>query len=260
MIESATEVIVARASRQEPLRPMVIWSAVAHVVVLALAVVIPAPQPEAPRTRMVISLAGGAPGPKTGGMTEIGGREIQAVAPPLPVQPVAPPPPAPAPTMSLPEPKPRPPQARREESVRTPAPTPPAPPKPSTGEEIRAGSTPVETRARGTGFGLSSAGREGAAGAVQLDVGDFCCPEYIVRMQNAIDQNWRREQGAAGAKPIIRFTILRDGTIERVAVSQSSGQFLADQAAQRAVTLTRLPPLPAEFTNPTLTVHLRFEY
>jgi protein TonB len=260
MTGSATDVIVARANRAEPLTPRVIWSVVAHVVVLAGAVLIPAPQPEAPRTRMVISLAGGAPGPKTGGMTEIGGREIQAVAPPLPLQPVAPPPPAPQPKMSLPEPKRRPPQVRREESVRTPAPAPPVPPKPSTGEEVRAGSTPVETRARGTGFGLSSAGREGPAAAVQLDVRDFCCPEYIIRMRDAIDQNWRRERGMPGAKPIVKFTILRDGTVEGISVAQPSGHYLADQAARRAVALTQLPALPAQFTNPTLTVNLRFDY
>jgi TonB family protein len=257
MIESATEVIVARASRPDPLRPMVVWSAVAHVVLLGIAIVVPSPEPEPPRTRMVISLSGGAPGPKTGGLAAIGGREVQEVAPIQANQPFTPPP-APAPTMALPAPMPSPPQVRRTEAVR--AETPPAPAKPATGDEVRAGSTPVETRARGRGFdGLSSAGG-GAAGAVQLDVGDFCCPEYIRRMQDAIDQNWRREQGDPGSKPVIRFTIRRDGTVERVAVSQGSGSFLSDHAAERAVGLTRLPPLPQEFTNPTLTVYLRFEY
>ena len=34
-----------------------------------------------------------------------------------------------------------------------------------------------------------------------------------------------------------------------------------DSRAQRAMVLTpRLPPLPVQFTNPTLTVHLTFEY
>jgi TonB family protein len=46
-----------------------------------------------------------------------------------------------------------------------------------------------------------------------------------------------------------------------VQLEQSSGYFALDQAAQRALLSTRqLPPLPAQFPETTLTVHLNFSY
>jgi TonB family protein len=44
-------------------------------------------------------------------------------------------------------------------------------------------------------------------------------------------------------------------------VVRSSGSPVLDFAALRAVAQTRtLPPLPAQFSNPTLTVNLNFQY
>ena len=42
----------------------------------------------------------------------------------------------------------------------------------------RPGATPIETGAKGMGFGLSSGGGGGDS-SLKLDVKDFCCPEYI---------------------------------------------------------------------------------
>ena len=42
----------------------------------------------------------------------------------------------------------------------------------------RSGSAIAETGARGQGFGLSTGG--GAGSGSTLDVGDFCCPDYLV--------------------------------------------------------------------------------
>ena len=39
-----------------------------------------------------------------------------------------------------------------------------------------------------------------------------------------------------------------------------SGFAALDNSSMRALQLTRLAPLPAAFENPTLTVHLRFDY
>ena len=58
----------------------------------------------------------------------------------------------------------------------------------------------------------------------------------------------------------MKFTITRGGAIEQVQVERPSGFVALDLAAQRALLLTRLPELPAQFPNPTLTVHMRFEY
>jgi len=54
--------------------------------------------------------------------------------------------------------------------------------------------------------------------------------------------------------------VTRAGTIENVQVEQSSGFVAHELTAQRALLLTRLPELPIQYPNPTLTVHMRFEY
>jgi len=128
----------------------------------------------------------------------------------------------------------------------------------STGEVPREGNTRVDTRVRGTGFGLSSAG--GASGSsVTLDVSDFCCNEYIEQMVTMIRRSWDQNQGVVGATTM-QFTIQRNGTIVAQQVERSSGFAALDNSAMRALQLTRLPPLPTAFENPTLTVHLRFDY
>jgi TonB family protein len=60
---------------------------------------------------------------------------------------------------------------------------------------------------------------------------------------------------------VVKFTIERDGRINQTMVEKSSGYAPLDISAQRAVVVTRtLPPLPTAFPNPTLTVHLNFQY
>jgi periplasmic protein TonB len=266
MAHTLTGVMDARMREPEGLSRMIAWSAGAHVIVLGALLVVPAPSVhDEPRVVMSISL-GGAAGPVTGGQTQMGGRAIEAPPPEVtpPLQPVQAPPPPPAPpAMTTPPPPtaPRRPQQepppRRPQQATPPAPTPRR--TPFSAEQPRAGSTPVETGARGTGQGLSTAGG-GGAGGVQLDVADFCCPQYLERMVELIQRNWNNHHGISGSTTM-RFTIQRDGTLEHIRLAQPSGHWALDNSAERALHLTaRLPPLPAEFPNPTLTVHLRFEY
>ena len=121
----------------------------------------------------------------------------------------------------------------------------------------REGSTRTETGARGQGFGLTTGGG-GGTGAT-LDVGNFCCPEYLEQMMQLIQRNWSANQGLTGTT-VMKFTIERSGTINNVQIERPSGFVALDLAAQRALLLTRLPELPVAFSNPTLTVHMRFEY
>jgi len=59
----------------------------------------------------------------------------------------------------------------------------------------------------------------------------------------------------------MKFTINRDGSITEITPEKSSGTATLDLSAQRAVVMTKtLPPLPAQFTNPSLTVHLNFQF
>jgi protein TonB len=255
-MDAVSQVIVERARPMAGLDRMLGWSALAHLTLVALVALLPAgwlgARVDEPSAVMTISL-GGPPGPRDGGMTPMSARPVQQVRPveaKKTVEPV------------------RPPAAREPEMVE---PTKAAPPKatakldakdprgrtPTKGEELRSGSAVAETGARGQGFGLTRGG--GGTGAY-LDVGDFCCPEYLSTMLELIHRNWSSKQQTAGTT-VMKFTIERDGTLTNVELEKSSGSPALDLMAQRALVLTRqLTPLPAAFTEPSLTVHLQFEY
>lgn len=234
-----TDVIVARRQRAEPFNAMLVGSLAAHAGVLAFLLFGPdwrLTDDETPRTVMSISLAG-APGPRAGGMTPMGGRAVPTPRPEATPRAMPPPPPKPA-----------------ERVVPTRTRKPPAQPPP---EEPQTGVTRTETGARGQGFGLSTGGSGGSG--VQLDVANFCCPEYIEQMVTLIQRNWQAGQGVRGAT-VMKFTITRGGSIQGVMVERPSGFLALDLAAERALLRTRLPELPPQFPNPLLTVHITFEY
>lgn len=254
MVENVTDIIVARSREPEGLKTMIVWSIAAHIALATVAVFVGGPRAEAPRQVMTISLSG-APGPKTGGQTQIGGQAVQAPAPPQePVKPI-PTPPAPKEAMSLPDPKVR----QRQQPKPKQAPPEATAKNVSTGDVPREGTTKMDTRVRGQGFGLSSAGSNSTGSSVTLDVSDFCCNEYIEQMVTMIRRSWDQNQGVVGSTTM-KFTILRNGTIQSPLVERSSGFAALDNSSMRALQLTRLAPLPAAFENPTLTVHLRFDY
>jgi TonB family protein len=59
----------------------------------------------------------------------------------------------------------------------------------------------------------------------------------------------------------MKFTIRRDGRIVNVVVEKPSNISLLDVESQRALLKTgAVPPLPKEFTENELTVHLIFDY
>jgi protein TonB len=255
MAETVTDIIVARSREPERLQPMVVWSAAGHILVVAILLLSGTRiADEQPQPVMTISL-GGAPGPQTGGLTQIGARAVQAPAPPdaPPRQAITPPAPTP-PKMTLPDPQAKPrPQSKPQN----------APPeanarRENTGPRPTEGNARAETPViRGQGFGLSSAG--GSGGPVQVDVVNFCCPDYLAQLVSVIQRTWDNNQGVVGSTTV-KFTIARDGTILMPQVEIPSGFIALDNSALRAVQITRLPPLPAAFQNPTLTVHMRFDY
>ncbi len=258
-MDAVSQVIVERARPIAGLDRMLGWSALAHVTLVAVVALVPARwlgarADEEPVAVMTVSL-GGPPGPRDGGMTPMPGRPIQQARPveaKKAIEPI------------------RPPAAREPEMIE---PTKTAPPKastptqvdakdprgrtPTTGEEVTAGSAVAETGGRGQGFGLTRGG--GGTGAY-LDVGNFCCPEYLSTMLDLIHRNWSSKQQTVGTT-VMKFTIQRDGTLTNVELERSSGAPALDLMAQRALVLTRqLTPLPPAFTEPSLTVHLKFEY
>jgi TonB family protein len=259
-MNDVTDVLRDRMREPGGLERMTALSALLHAGVIVAALVVPggwfsSREPEL-RSVMTISL-GGSGGPAAGGMTPLGGRPVQQVTPPeaprLP-EPVRPPAQK-APEMTVPTPRAR--RAARGAEVKQ-APDDARGRTPTRGEEVQAGTAVAETGARGQGFGLST-GAGGGAG-VRLDVADFCCPDYLVQMIEKIRTNWDARTDVPG-DVVMKFTILRDGTLSEIEVEEPSRFQALNINAQRALLATRrLDPLPAGFANPTLTVHLTFQY
>jgi TonB family protein len=251
---------VLRDRMHEPggLQRMAAVSLLVHAAAFAMFVLAPrgwlSPAETAPKTVMTISL-GGTPGPMNGGMTSIGGRAVQAEkAPDAKPEPVRAPA-AKAPEMTVPAPKA---PAKAASSAVKQAPDQARGRTPTRGAETREGSAIAETGVRGQGFGLSSGG--GAGSGSYLDVADFCCPDYIAIMVQRVQANWN-SQAEMPAEVFVKFTIQRDGTITDVDIEKSSPYQILNLNALRAVMgAKQLPPLPAQFPNATLGVHLQFQY
>ncbi len=264
-MEAVTAVLIDRERAARGLSRMVGYSFGLHVV-MAMVLAVGASHwfgstPNAmPRVVMNVSL-GGAAGPDTGGSNPLGGRPVQRAVPapevrPQPLRTPA----AKTPEMTVPVPAPK---AR----AKPPKATPPAPdvktaPEgargrvPVTGPEEKFGESFAETGVSGLGMGLATGGTGTGS---SLDVGNFCCPDYLRTMARRITENWNSRQGVSGMT-VMRFTIQRDGRITDIGVEESAG-YVLDLTAQRALqSLRQLPPLPPAYTFPSLTVYLRFEY
>jgi TonB family protein len=259
MREAVSDVLVERAQAMDGVARMVTFSLVAHVALLAAFALMPAEwrsrtrEPES--TPMMISI-GGVVGPQQG-MTQASARNVQEVAPTQERQMFTTPPAANKPEMVLPDPVKKP-EAKPVKPIEKPVEK-SATRKPTTGAQKSEGIARSETGGAQVPFGAFSTGG-GGTGGMQINVGNFCCPDYIVTMNQWIRKNWNQNQGAAGFVTV-RFTIRRDGMLTQVEVSKSSGNPLLDLESRRAVLNTqRLPPLPAQYTPPTLSVDLIFEY
>jgi TonB family protein len=257
MSDLVSSAIAGRLRDEESLRKSLIVSATAHVLGLALLVVLPqilGLQRQAPNTVMTISL-GGVVGPATGGMTPLSGRAVQRAEPkpelpkPEPVRPPAAKPPDMADPSKAVRQTPRPAVATapKEAPGRT----------PNTGPEVRKGAGNDPKGAPTNEAGLSTGG---AGDNSQVSMGNFCDPQYLGQMISLIHRNWNRGQSVVGM-PIVRYIIQRDGTLTDISLRQSSGYTVLDFNAQRAVQATRaIPPLPSCYPNPTFIVNLTFEY
>jgi TonB family protein len=259
MQEAVSEILSGRSREADGLTRMVLFSLAVHAVLVAAVAVMPREwltaerEPEA--TPMMISI-GGTPGPSNEGMTQMAARRVQEVAPDT-KQPFAPPPASKVPEMTVPlpatKPTPKPPAKVEKPAEKS------AARKPTTGAEVREGAARVETGGAAVPFGGLS--RTGGGGFnATTDFKDFCCPEYLNTVLGLIRDRWNEKQGAVGMV-VVKFTIRRDGMLAAVEVEKPSNNPILDLESRRAVLNTqRVPPLPAEFGNPTLTVHLTFEY
>lgn len=164
------------------------------------------------------------------------------------------------------EPAPRPEPLARPSQPPSPAPEPaPRQPEPSSrasaeampaaGSRATPGPTPAPA-ARSSGRGLSL----GDAGAGPPAIpSDFQFTYYVDRMLGLIEQRWYKPHAPPGSRARVRFTILRSGRLEGIAIEESSGVSSFDRAALRAIYAANpLPPLPHGYTQGSLTIHLTF--
>jgi TonB family protein len=105
---------------------------------------------------------------------------------------------------------------------------------------------------------------EEATNKLHVEVKDFPFSYYLNLLRNRIKSNWfPPHQANENNSPLsvnISFEISRNGHIENIASDNSSGRYLFDQAALRAVySVGTLPPLPEEFVGDRLIVHIEFE-
>jgi TonB family protein len=262
--EAVSDILVDRAREADTITRMMVLSGLGHAVLIATLVLMPADWRSgsipAEATPMMITLSGGT-GPDAGGRTPIAGRAVQEVAPPdVKPRPEAPPAPKP-PEMVMPEPAAKPAPKTPPKATEKPADKSSAR-KPTTGPEVKTGDARVETGGAAIPFGglTRPSGGGPPAGGAYTDYADFCCPTYLTQMTDLIKRNWNQNQGASGSVQV-KFTIRRDGSLSDVQVEKPSNISLLDLESQRAILKTRqLPPLPREFTESTLTVHLIFEY
>ena len=251
-MDAVSPVLLERQRPATGLRQMVLLSLGVHgVAVIALLLApTPAAQDDPLKNVMTISLSS-APGPHNGGMTAIGGKAAEQAplqSKPNPAAAAL----SKAPEMVLPtkliKPTPKPVTKSAADAKSRVVPT---------AKEAREGDARVDTGAKTKEFGLTTGGG-GTNG--HLEVANFCCPDYLSQMIELIQRNWSAKQSVAG-QTMMKFTIQRDGRLTDMQLEQSSGYFALDQTSQRALLLTRqLPPLPAQFPEPSLTVHLNFQY
>ena len=127
---------------------------------------------------------------------------------------------------------------------------------PIRGAQVQSGNAVAQTGGTGIGFGLSTGG--GGTGG-EINLGDFCCPDYLETILQIIQRNWDPKQQVSGLAAV-RFTVQRDGAISEAELATPSGFAVLDLAAQRAILMSRLPPLPRAYTNNQLTITLSFRY
>jgi TonB family protein len=105
----------------------------------------------------------------------------------------------------------------------------------------------------------SGAGVSFGASVTSFDA-DFPFSYYVEQLLSLIGANWFKPDSAEGTSCVISFRILRSGQVTDVRIDSSSGVSYYDRAAARAVYAANpLPPLPPDYRNDALGVHLKFQ-
>jgi TonB family protein len=84
---------------------------------------------------------------------------------------------------------------------------------------------------------------------------------YAQQIFDRVGQKWNRADVTSRpqARAIVRFTLLKNGTVQNMKLVQPSGSYTLDNSAQRAVLDAVLPPFPRGFNYNAIDVDLTFE-
>jgi TonB family protein len=99
----------------------------------------------------------------------------------------------------------------------------------------------------------------GSGASATIEAVDFCCMEWAQDMIRQIQMRWRSNQSERG-ETILRFTVQRDGTITDVDFDKRSGSGILDRASLDALPAKLAQPLPREYPEKQLVIHLKFPY
>jgi TonB family protein len=196
---------------------------------------------------------------------------VRVVSPAALGRPQAPPAPAPvaAPAEPAPAPKAKPVIEKPTEKVQPSAKAMPEPKKPAKLEKPKpvpaaakapAGPALELPSAAGVASGTTSgAGVSFGASVTSFDA-DFPFTYYVEQLLSLIGANWFKPESAESTSCVIAFRVLRSGQVTDVKIDSSSGVSYYDRAAARAVYAANpLPPLPPDYRNDSLGVHLKFQ-
>ncbi|SYZ73883.1 putative Periplasmic protein TonB [Candidatus Zixiibacteriota bacterium] len=99
-------------------------------------------------------------------------------------------------------------------------------------------------------------------GSASIDNASFEYPYWFVQAFSKIERNWSNPvYSNEPLSCIIYFHVIRSGRIIDVQIEKSSGFDAFDRACETAVRLSEpLPPLPDDFTDEIIGIHLEFPY
>ncbi len=99
-------------------------------------------------------------------------------------------------------------------------------------------------------------------GKAAIDEGSFEYPYWFTLAFSKIERNWSNPVYASNPMNCtIYFQVIKSGRIIKVEIEKSSGIEAFDRACERAVNLSQpLPPLPDQFTQEIIGIHLEFPY
>ncbi|HVB58571.1 MAG TPA: energy transducer TonB [Candidatus Acidoferrales bacterium] len=139
----------------------------------------------------------------------------------------------------------------------------PAPPPPNAVPYGQGGSPSIPT----TSFAMGQGTTQGGLSFNGVSGGDFGSrfSWYVEAVQRRVSGNWLQStvdpNVSVAPRVIATFTILRDGTVTNIQITQSSNNYSVDNSAVRAVKQSSpFAPLPAGYSGSNVNVEFWFDF